>query len=116
MNQGDFDIAMAGWLPDFDDAITFGDFMASWNENNRGRYNNPRYDEWVRMANASGDQQQRMLAFAAMQQLLIDDVPILPTYESAEMYAIDARLRGVNRALFGGDIDFRHAYLEPLQQ
>jgi len=116
MNQGDFDIAMAGWLPDFDDAITFGDFMASWNENNRGRYHNPRYDEWVRIANASGDQQQRMLAFAAMQQLLIDDVPILPTYESAEMYAIDARLRGVNRALFGGDIDFRHAYLDSSQK
>jgi oligopeptide transport system substrate-binding protein len=115
MNRGDFDIAMAGWSPDFDDAITFGDFMASWNENNRGRYNNPQYDEWVRIANASGEQAQRMTAFANMQRLLIDDVPLLPVYESAEMYAIDPRLHGVSRALFGGDIDFRHAYLEAAQ-
>ena len=110
--RGEFDIAMAAWLPDFDDAITFGDLMASWNENNRGRYASARYDEWVRIANDSSDQRERMAAFAQMQQLLIDDVPILPLYESAEMYAIDPALQGVQRALFGGDLDFRYAYLQ----
>lgn len=108
---GDFDISMAGWLPDFDDAITFGELMASWNENNRSRYANPQYDEWVRVANTSSDQRERMAAFGRMQQLLIDDVPLLPLYESAEMYAIDPALHGVRRALFGGDLDFRYAYL-----
>ncbi len=112
MNRGDFDIAMAGWVPDFDDAITYGDLMASWNDNNRGRYSSPQYDALVRAANASGDQAVRMPLFAQMQQLLIDDVPILPTFESAEMYAINPQLRGVARALFGGDLDFRSAYVE----
>lgn len=111
MTRGDFDIAMAGWVPDFDDAITFGDLMASWNENNRGRYSNPQYDALVRAANATGEQALRMPLFAQMQKILIDDVPVLPTYESAEMYAIDPRLRGVGRVHFGGDLDFRRAYL-----
>lgn len=112
-NRGDFDLSiMSGWLPDFDDAISFGELMASWNENNRGRYANPRYDELVRIASGSDDQRQRMAAFGAMQQLLIDDVPLLPTYESAELYAIDPNLHGVRRALFGGDLDFRFAYLQ----
>lgn len=111
-NRGDFDLAMAGWLPDFDDAITFGELMASWNENNRGRYASTRYDELVRIANSSADQRERMAAFGAMQQQLIDDVALLPLYESAEMYAIDPRLRGVRRALFAGDLDFRHAWLQ----
>ncbi|HET8710572.1 MAG TPA: ABC transporter substrate-binding protein, partial [Spongiibacteraceae bacterium] len=115
MTRGDFDIAMAGWVPDFDDAITFGDLMASWNENNRGRYSNPAYDALVRAANASGDQHVRMSLFAQMQNILIKDVPILPTYESAEMYAIDPRLHGVGRARFGGDLDFRHAYVEDVR-
>jgi oligopeptide transport system substrate-binding protein len=53
-----------------------------------------------------------MAAFGQMQQLLIDDVPLLPLYESAEMYAIDPALHGVRRALFGGDMDFRYAYLQ----
>ncbi|MDB6060437.1 MAG: ABC-type oligopeptide transport system, periplasmic component [Verrucomicrobiaceae bacterium] len=114
MNRGDFDIAMAGWLPDFDDAITFGDLLASWNENNRGRYNSPRYDALVNAANATGDQSKRMLYFSEMQKMLIDDVPILPTFESTEIYAINPELHGVSRALFGGDLDFRHAYVEAL--
>ena len=112
MNRGDFDIAMAGWVPDFDDAITFGDLLASWNENNRGRYRDPRYDALVRAANASGDQTVRMPLFAQMQKMIVEDIPILPTFESAEMYAINPQLRGVTRALFGGDLDFRHAYVE----
>lgn len=115
MTRGDFDIAMAGWVPDFDDAITFGDLMASWNENNRGRYANPAYDALVHAANATGNQRVRMPLFAQMQKLLIDDVPILPTYESAEMYAIDPRLRGVSRARFAGDLDFRRAYVEEIK-
>lgn len=116
MNRGDFDIAMAGWLPDFDDAITFGDLMASWNENNRGRYNNPRYDALVAAANATGDQAARLQLFGQMQLLLLEDVPLLPTYESAEIYAVDPRLHGVTRALYGGDLDFRHAYVEAVKQ
>src|SRR5690606_30719665 len=104
MNRGDFDIAMAGWLPDFDDAITFGDLMASWNENNRGRYRSERYDALVRAAHDTADPALRMPLFAQMQQLLIEDVPLLPTYESVEMYAIDPQLRGVARALFAGDL------------
>ncbi len=115
MQQGEFDIALAGWVPDFDDAITFGELLASWNDNNRGRYHNSQYDQLVQTANRSTVPTERMQAFAGMQQLIIDEVPILPTYESAEMYAIDPQLRGVTRSLFGGDIDFRHAYLQPAE-
>jgi ABC-type oligopeptide transport system substrate-binding subunit len=69
----------------------------------------------VRAANATGEQSVRMPLFAQMQQLLIEDVPLLPTFESAEMYAIDPRLHGVARARFGGDLDFRRAYVEVIE-
>jgi oligopeptide transport system substrate-binding protein len=111
-DRGEFDMAMAAWLPDFDDAITFGELMASWNENNRSGYASASYDSWVRVAQGSSDQRERMAAFGEMQKLLIQDVPLLPLYESAEMYAVDPALRGVQRALFGGDLDFRHAHLQ----
>ncbi len=115
MNQGDFDIALAGWGADFDDAITYGDLMASWNDNNRGQYSNPVYDALVRAAYDSADQSARMAAFGKMQRLIYEDVPILPLYEHAEIYAIDPRLHGVGRLLFGGDLDFRYAYVEELK-
>lgn len=109
MNRGDFDIAAAGWGPDFDDAITFGDLFASWNENNRGRYRSAEYDQWVRVAQTSADQGERMRAMGELQRLLIDDVPILPTYESGQVYMQHPQLRGVVRSIFGGDPNFRYA-------
>ena len=35
MTSGDFDMVMAGWGPDYDDPLTFGDLFATWNLNNR---------------------------------------------------------------------------------
>ena len=36
MTAGEFDMVLAGWGPDYDDLMTFGDLFASWNLNNRG--------------------------------------------------------------------------------
>ena len=114
MARGDFDMVVTGWGPDFDDPITFGDVFASWNENNRGRYYNPRYDALVQIARDSADQRLRMEAMAEMQRLLIEDVPILPLYENSRVYVQHPRLLGVARNIFGVDPDFRHARVAPV--
>ncbi|MET0379487.1 MAG: peptide ABC transporter substrate-binding protein [Spongiibacteraceae bacterium] len=113
MARGEFDIVLTGWGPDYDDPMTFGDVFASWNENNRGQYRNPAYDRWVEIANATADQAQRMHAFAQMQQLLIDDAPILPTYENSKVYVQHPRLQGVAHSVFGVDPDLRYARVLP---
>ncbi len=112
MMRGDFDIAAAGWGPDFDDPITFGDLFASWNENNRGRYRSDEYDHWVRVAENSTDAGERMAAMAELQRIAIEDVMILPTYERGLVYVQHPRLRGVVRTIFGGDPNFRYAWVE----
>lgn len=112
MQSGDFDMVLAGWGPDFDDAITYGDLFASWNENNRGRYNSASYDHWVEVAQNSSDQVERMQAMAEMQRILQEDVAILPLFEGASVYLQRPELRGVRRAIFGGDPNYKHAWLE----
>jgi len=109
MARGEFDIVVTGWGPDFDDPITFGDVFASWNENNRGRYYNPRYDRLVDIAHRSADPRERMRAMAQMQRLLIEDVPVLPLYENSRVYVQHPQLRGIARNVFGVDPDLRHA-------
>jgi oligopeptide transport system substrate-binding protein len=109
MTRGDFDIAAAAWGPDFDDPITFGDLMASWNENNRGRYRNDLYDFWVLLAQQEANPDMRLQAFGHMQRLLIEDAPILMAYENAQVYVQHPQLQGVARAIFGGDPNFRYA-------
>ena len=109
MTAGNFDIVAAGWGPDFDDVMTFGDLFASWNLNNRGRYNNPEYDRLVRIAMNSSEPKIRMDAMGGLQQILYDDAAILPQYEQGVIYLMHPKLKGVVRRVVGADPDFTYA-------
>ena len=111
MTSGDFDMVAAGWGPDFADPLTYGDLYASWNGNNRGRYDNPELDEQVRIAQNSLDQQTRMDAFGEIQRILIEDAVQLPNYERGLVYVEDPRLKGVVHRSVGTDPDYSTAYL-----
>jgi oligopeptide transport system substrate-binding protein len=111
MTAGEFDLVAAGWGPDFDDPLTFGDLYASWNGNNRGLYNNPELDRQVRLAQGSLDATTRMEAFAAIQEILIDDVVLLPNYERGVVFVQDPRLQGVVNRSVGTDPDYTNAWL-----
>ncbi len=109
MTSGEFDMVAAGWGPDFNDIMTFGDLMASWNLNNRGRYNNPAYDALVRVAQNSTDPRVRMEAMAKIQNIIIDDAVILPEYEQGIVYLQHPKLKGVVRRVVGQDPDYTYA-------
>jgi oligopeptide transport system substrate-binding protein len=95
MLYGDFDLVLAGWGPDFEDPMTFADLFASWNVNNRGRYESDLYDNYVRTAQASSDPIVRMDAMGKAQQLIIDDATVLPTYERVANTVQHPKLSGV---------------------
>lgn len=109
--NGEFDILILGWSPDYADPLTFGDLYASWNANNYGRYASSAYDEQVRVAQQSVDQSARMAAFAKMQRLLVEDVVIIANYERGVMYIQDPRIKGVARRQLGPEPDYTAAYL-----
>ncbi len=109
MTAGDFDLVNAGWGPDFDDVMTFGDLFASWNLNNRGRYTNPDYDRLVRTAMNSAVPKIRMDAMGELQQLIVDDAIIVPQYEQGVIYLLHPRLKGVVRRVVGADPDYTYA-------
>jgi len=109
MTAGDFDIVGAGWGPDFDDVMTFGDLFASWNLNNRGRYNNPEYDRLVKVAMNSSVPRIRMDAMGELQDILFDDAVILPQYEQGVIYLMHPKLKGVVRRVIGSDPDYTRA-------
>lgn len=109
MTSGDFDMVAAGWGPDFDDPMTFADLFASWNENNRGLYKNDQYDHWIRVAQNSADPNVRMDAMAKVQAIIIEDVAVLPKYESGSVYVQSPQLKGVARRVVGADPSFVYA-------
>lgn len=112
MASAQFDLVLAGWGPDYNDPSTFGDLFYSKNHNNHGRYNNQRYDYWVEQAINSSDVKLRTHAFAEMQNIIYNDVVVLPQFERGIVYVENPQLKGVVRRIFGGDPSFRFAYIE----
>jgi oligopeptide transport system substrate-binding protein len=111
MSDGDFDLVMAGWGPDYADPLTFGDLYASWNGNNRGLYKNPALDAQVRIAQNSLDPRTRMAAFDTIQRIMIDDAVHLLNYERGRIYVQVPQLKGVSHRAVGTEPDFTNAYL-----
>ncbi|MGB4248427.1 MAG: ABC transporter substrate-binding protein, partial [Pseudohongiellaceae bacterium] len=112
MDSGDFDIVLSGWGPDYNDPLTFADLYASWNLNNRGRYNNPVLDSHVRVAQTSTDTKTRMDAFGEIQRILHEDVAYIGNYERGRVYATHPQVKGVIRRVFGAEYDYTGAYIE----
>ncbi len=104
-----FDIAVASWFPDFDDIMTYADLQASWNSNNRGRYANPEYDRWLKLLQGASDPRKRMDAASMLQDIIISDVPVLPTAETGSAYIQHPKLKGVTRRVIGQDPDYTYA-------
>lgn len=112
MTDGDFDMVLSGWGPDYNDGLTFADLYASWNLNNRGRYNNPELDANVRIAQSSLDPAARARAFAEVQRIVYDDAVHIANYERGYVYSTDSRLKGVVRRVFGPETDYSYAWIE----
>ncbi len=112
MTAGDYDLVLAGWGPDYNDPLTFGDLFASWNLNNRGRYANDELDHWVRRAQNELDPHLRAQAFGEIQRIVAEDVVVIPTYERARLYVMHPRLKGVVRRQISPDPDFNRAWIE----
>ena len=110
MKDGQFDIVLAGWGPDYMDAMTFMDLFTSWNENNRGKFNSKEFDDLIKKSQVSADPVERVNLFKKAEQILIvDQVGVIPYYQRARAFVTADGLQGVRRAQVGADVDFRFA-------
>jgi len=77
---GDFHVARAGWIADYVDPNTFLEMYTDDNPNNHTRWGNPEYDRLVDMARNETDDALRMRHFHRAEQILMDELPIIPLY------------------------------------
>ena len=109
---GNFDLAQGGSVPDYDDALTFGDLYTSWSMLNYGRYSSPEMDRLARIAQSEFDPVIRMRTFSEIQQLARDDVVVLPIFERGWTYVVDPRLKGFKRRALGLEVDLTYAWID----
>jgi len=110
-SKGDYQIARHGWIGDYVDPMTFIDMFDSVSGNNDIQYKNPRYDNLVRLAKSSGNQDIRMKAMHEAEKILMDEAVIAPVYFYTKVTMVKPNVKGYYHSVLG-HVYFKEAYLE----
>jgi len=87
-------VSRAGWIADYNDPNTFLDMFATDNGNNRGGYSNKTYDAMIESAKKERDQKKRWAYFQKAEDILLDDLPVLPIYIYSRNYLLSNEVKG----------------------
>ena len=90
----EFDIARAAWIGDYVDPNTFLSLATSDNGNNHTGWGNENYDQLIRQAATTQDTEARFALFQKAEQILIDELPIIPIYFYVSSTLIDEAVQG----------------------
>ncbi len=81
LKQGDFQVARAGWIADYNDAQNFLYLLETrTGANNYGRYSNPEFDQLMLEAEVTPDLQKRSGMMLKAEALAMRDQPVIPIY------------------------------------
>lgn len=110
--DGDFDVAMASWIPDYNDPLTFLEIFETGAEANAAKWSDPAFDTLLAKVRAlpRGTPRSRLLR-EAEERLLAARV-VFPYRQSARLFVVRPGLEGVRRRPMGIDPDLRYARWE----
>ena len=92
---GDYDVSRAGWSGDYVDPMTFLELWVTDGAYNDANWSNPRYDELVQVGRTSLDEGKRMESLHQAEEILIEEMPIIPIYFYTRPYMVKEYVTGV---------------------
>lgn len=111
LTDGDFQMGRLGWIADYPtlDNFIFPNFYSTA-DNNYSRYNNPEVDAAIDDARKIADEDDRKDAYRKINQMVADDMPIIPIMFYAHQHVASDR---VNELYYNaqGIADLGHASL-----
>ena len=109
--EGQYEIARHGWSGDYVDPMTFLDLWVTGGGNNDAGYSNAEYDALVNQAKAEGDEAKRWELMRQAEDILMEDMPIIPLYYYTKVKAAKPEVKGVRVSTLG-HVFFDKAYIE----
>lgn len=91
---GNYQIARRGWIADYNDPNTFLDMYVTNGGNNNTGWSNAKYDELIAKAATERDQKKRFKIFQQAEEILIDELPILPIYIYTRNFLLSKDVKG----------------------
>lgn len=93
-NRLGYDVSRSSWVGDYLDPNTFLDVFVSGGENNRTGWGDPRYDELIERARHEPDAAARLGILRQAEELLLEELPILPVFTYVTQNVRKPRLGG----------------------
>lgn len=109
--EKDYQMARMGWTGDYNDPMTMLDVMLSYSGVNHTGFNNENYDSLILTAKESADNTVRMKSMAEAENILMEEMPIIPLYYRADSFIKNPKLKGVVLNPLGRH-KFNYAYIE----
>jgi oligopeptide transport system substrate-binding protein len=97
VRQMEYWVARRAWVGDYLDPNTFLDMFVTGGENNGTGWSNPEYDGLIAAARAEPDETKRLELLHRAEQILMDEVPIIPMYFYASKNLVQPYVRGFYR-------------------
>ena len=91
---GDFQVSRAGWIGDYEDPNTFLDTLRPNRGNNKTGWENQDYDLLIEQANSENNQDVRYELLRQAENILIDEMPIIPLYTYVKSYQLSSDVKG----------------------
>ncbi|KOF55850.1 peptide ABC transporter substrate-binding protein [Clostridium sp. DMHC 10] len=90
-------MARNGWSADYADPMTFLDMWVTSSGNNVTGYSNPAYDKLIAKAKAETDTTKRFDEMHQAEDILMNDMPVVPLYEYNVVSCIKSYVKGTYR-------------------
>ncbi len=109
--NGEYEIARHGWIADYTDPMTFLDMWVTGGGNNDAGFSNPEYDSLIAQAKVETDVDKRAEMMRKAEDILMDEMPVLPIYYYTSVNAAQPNVKGVIYSALG-QVTVKTAYKE----
>jgi oligopeptide transport system substrate-binding protein len=89
-----YEVCRSGWVADYVDPLSFLGLLTSTNVDNQTGWSNPEFDRLIDAARHDLNRQNRHDLFRKAEEILLDEVPVIPIYHYSTIRLVDPRVRG----------------------
>lgn len=110
LSRSDYQLASGDWIADFNDPINFLDvFRYKKGCSNATQWENGQYTQLLCASEMASDPKERVMLLQQSEQVLMEEMPIVPIFYHAMLYLQNPHLHDVVFSSMGA-VDFKWAY------
>ncbi|MDP5273341.1 peptide ABC transporter substrate-binding protein [Chengkuizengella axinellae] len=107
-----YDLQVAGWGPDYLDAMTFVDLWVTGGGHNMMSYSNPEFDQLIEDSKTNLTGVERFEAMQEAARIVMEDAAFSPLYQRARAVLIQPYIKDMFVLPFGPDYTYKWASIE----